>query len=131
IMSRYKNVKIAVSVFVGGFLVIGLSTATANEAAPPDSPAENPNPYDPSADPVDAELCKANLAEISAAISAYRREHKDIPTWLSALVPTFLSEEELICPVTEKTGHLSPFGALDPSLRCSYLYEFSQTPITA
>jgi len=113
----------------------GSSTKPA-PANPPSVPVESApvNPFDsylPSNDVHDCELCKKNLEKIGAAIVAYRKDHKDLPNWLSDLVPQYLSDASvLICPVTRKTGRLSPFGALDPKLRCSYLYEFAPTPMT-
>jgi hypothetical protein len=96
------------------------------------TPAPNPyQRYEPSKEAADADGCKHHLEKIATAIEAYRKDHKDIPNWLSDLVPQYLAAEDLICPVTKKTERLSPFGALDPKLRCSYLYEFPPTPITA
>lgn len=100
--------------------------ADQQEAPPP-----NPYQYEPSTDKADVDACKENLEKIAAAIHAYRKDHKDVPNWLSDLVPKYLPAEALICPVTKKTERLSPFGALDPKVRCSYLYEFAPTPITA
>ena len=104
-------------------------TPSAPAAAAPVNPF---NRYVPADDPADCALCKKNLEKIAVAILAYRKENKDIPNWLSDLYPKYLSDQNLlICPVTQKTEKLSPFGAPDPKLRCSYLYEFAPTPMTA
>ncbi|MEQ1861460.1 MAG: hypothetical protein ABMA13_16175 [Chthoniobacteraceae bacterium] len=117
-------------------VVATLITATviviAQDSPQPAPAPPNPNQrYEPSQDKADADGCKHNLQKVSDAIAAYRKDNKDIPNWLSDLVPKYLTAEDLICQVTKKTGRLSPFGALDPKLRCSYLYEFPPTPITA
>lgn len=111
-----------------------LMTATviviAQDPPLPVPPPPNPNQsYEPSKDKADADGCKHNFKKITDAIAEYRKDNKDIPNWLSDLVPKYLAAEDLICPVTKKTERLSPFGVLDPKLRCSYLYEFSPTPI--
>ena len=115
---------------------IALSThlvALADDAPKPNPPAAPVNPFQeylPSDDREDSELCKKNLAKIGAAMLAYRKDHKDIPNWLSDLVPKYLPDATVfICPVTTKTDRLSPFGVLDPKIRCSYLYAFALTPI--
>ena len=94
------------------------------------SPPANPNPYEPSTDKDESAACMENLKKINAAIQAYRRDHPDVPNWLSDLVPKYLADTNLlICPVTRRTGHESPFGVLDPKVHSSYLYEFTTTPI--
>jgi hypothetical protein len=94
------------------------------------SPPLNPNEYKPSADNDESAACKKNLEKINAAIEAYRKDHHDVPNWLNELVPKYLADTNLlICPVTTRTGQQSPFGVLDPKIYCSYLYEFTPTPI--
>ena len=109
--------------------LFAIAASSAQEASAPKAPPVNPFRYQPSTEKSDADACCKNLEKISAAILAYRKDHKEVPNWISDLVPKYLSEEALICPVTKKTERLSPFGALDPKLRCSYLYEFPPTPI--
>src|SRR5579859_8026763 len=49
--------------------------------------------------------CIDNLRQIFTAIQAYEVVHKDLPNWLSDLVPEFLSNANvLICPVCRRTG---------------------------
>ena len=103
------------------------SNPKAGESAPP--PA-NTNEYNPSTDKDECATCQKNLEKISAAITAYRKDHHDEPDWLSDLVPKYLADTNvLICPVTVRTGRQSPFGLLDPKIRTSYLYEFTRTPM--
>jgi thiol-disulfide isomerase/thioredoxin len=72
------------------------------------------------------EACTKNLRQIYEAIQAYRREHKDLPNWLSDLVPKYLADPAVfICPVTRRTGRDNPFRHLtDPKMATSYMYEF-------
>jgi hypothetical protein len=105
----------------------GTETAGAAVAA---APPANPNPYEPSTDKDESAACKKNLEKINAAITAYRNDHKDVPNWLNDLVPKYLSDTNLlVCPVTRRTGHQSPYGVLDPKVYSSYLYEFTPTPV--
>jgi hypothetical protein len=95
-----------------------------------ESPPENPNEYKPSTDKDESEACKKNLEKINAAIEGYKKDHHDVPNWLSELVPNYLTDTNaLICPVTTRTGQASPYGVLDPKIHSSYLYEFTPTPI--
>ena len=111
--------------------VLGVvALAIAAEVAVIEPAPENRNEYKPSTTKEDSEVCKKNLEKINTAIQAYRKEHKDIPNWLSDLVPKYLADTNvLICPVTTQTGRLSPFGVLDPKIRSSYLYEFTPTAL--
>src|SRR5882757_2941687 len=46
------------------------------------------------------EECTKNLKLIYDSIEAYRKDHKDLPNWLSDLVPDYLADANvLICPV--------------------------------
>jgi hypothetical protein len=123
--------------FIGSvFLLLCPAWLPAEDPAAKPSAATAPaNPFDrylPSEDAADCAECKRNLERIGVAILAYRKDHKDIPNWLSDLVPKYLPEESVfICPVTRKTDRLSPFGALDPKIRCSYLFGFAPVQIPA
>src|SRR5665213_2540065 len=71
------------------------------------------------------EGCIRNLKIIYAAIQNYRTDHKDIPNWLSDLVPQYLPDASvLICPVCKRTGQTEVSMLADPKIPCSYLYEF-------
>jgi len=74
------------------------------------------------------DVCIRNLKEIYEAIQAYRRDHKDLPNWLSDLVPKYLKDPAmLVCPVSRRTGRVETFGLSDPKITSSYLFEFCDT----
>jgi hypothetical protein len=74
--------------------------------------------------------CQRNLKLIYAAIQAYKTDHKDIPNWLSDLVPQYLADTSvLICPVCKRTGETETSPLADPKIPCSYTYQFSPVPI--
>jgi hypothetical protein len=78
------------------------------------------------------ESCVRNLKVIYDAIQSYQYDHKDLPNWLSDLVPDYISDPNvLICPVCRRTGRTETAALADPKLACSYLYEFSPTPVGA
>ena len=72
----------------------------------------------------DKEACLKHLKQIYEAIQSHRREHKDIPNWLSDLVPKYLTDQVLICPVSKRTGQTPSGFASDPKLKTSYGYQF-------
>jgi hypothetical protein len=75
------------------------------------------------------EKCTRNLNVIYDAIQAYQFDHKDLPNWLSDLVPDYISDGNvLICPVCRRTGKTEVAPLADPKLACSYVYEFC--PVT-
>jgi hypothetical protein len=76
------------------------------------------------------EACTRNLKVIYAAIQAYQLDHKDIPNWLSDLVPDYLSDANvLICPVCQRTGKVETQRLADPKMPSSYLFEFCPVPL--
>jgi thiol-disulfide isomerase/thioredoxin len=79
----------------------------------------------------DREVCRSQLRKTYEAIQAYRRAHKDLPNWLTDLVPQYLPDNEvLICPITKRTGRTHQFAHVaDPKLPTSYLYEFNPLPM--
>ena len=78
----------------------------------------------------DREICKKNLTTMYEAITAYRRDHKDLPAWLSELVPNYIKNQNIfVCPTVKKTGAINNHGIEDPNLTTSYTYEFSDTLI--
>src|SRR6478672_11940356 len=82
------------------------------------------------ADADDREACRKNLESIYKAIQAYRADHKDIPGWLSDLVPKYLKDPNVLtCPVVKRTGTVDTFGIEDPRISTAYIYEFADTPV--
>jgi thiol-disulfide isomerase/thioredoxin len=94
-------------------------------------PAEAAEAGDSSSAAMDKEACTAQLKKLHTAIQKYRQENKDLPKWLSDLVPAFVPDKnDLICPITRKTGRTHAFEHLkDPEMPKSYLYEFSPLPM--
>src|SRR5437868_5324331 len=78
----------------------------------------------------DREACRKNLDTIYKAIQAYRTDHKDLPAWLSDLVPKYIKDPNVLtCPVVRRTGTVETFGIEDPRISTAYTYEFADTPI--
>ena len=76
------------------------------------------------------EACTRNLKKIYEAIQSYQADHKDLPNWLSDLVPQYLNDATvLICPVCRRTGQVESPPLADPKMSCSYLFEFSPVPL--
>src|SRR5215469_2682448 len=76
------------------------------------------------------EACTRNLKVIYDAIQAYQFDHKDLPNWLSDLVPDYIFDPRvLICPVCRRTGRTESPPLADPKLACSYIFEFSPVPV--
>jgi hypothetical protein len=91
-----------------------------------------PAPSSPAAEAgaSEREICEKNLGALFKAIQAYRSEKKDLPAWLSDLVPKHVKDPNaLICPVVKRTGTVTTFGIEDPKISTAYLYEFSETPV--
>ena len=73
------------------------------------------------------EKCKENLRRIQQAREKYRDGTNNDPQWLSELSPEYLDKKkDLLCPAdaTHGTPGVLTDGAEDPTLPCSYLYEF-------
>jgi hypothetical protein len=74
--------------------------------------------------------CIRNLNLIYHAIQAYQIDHKDIPYWLSDLVPQYISDANVLtCPVCKRTGQIESSELADPKIPSSYLYEFCPLPL--
>lgn len=74
--------------------------------------------------------CNKNLQKIYKAIQAYRADHKDLPNWMSELVPQYIEDKTLfICPSVKESGQPVTMGIIDPNLKSSYIYEFCAQPI--
>lgn len=86
-------------------------------ASPKEKQTENPEGI---------EKCRENLRQIQQAREKYRDGTNSDPQWLSELSPEYLDKKDLLCPsdaTNGKPGVLTE-GAEDPTLPCSYLYEF-------
>ena len=73
------------------------------------------------------EACRENLRQIKLALEKYRIANADTyPQWLSELSPEYLDKKVLLCPADATAGipGVLTEGASDPTLPCSYLYEF-------
>jgi hypothetical protein len=69
--------------------------------------------------------CTKNLELIYNGLEAYRKDHKDLPNWLSDLVPDYLPDANvLVCPVCRRTGQMEKPPLADPHIASSYLFEF-------
>ena len=86
------------------------------------SPLEKQNADDPKA----IETCRENLRQIKLALENHRAKANVEPQWLSELSPQYLDEKMLCCPADLTAGAPGVLteGASDPTLPCSYLYEF-------
>ena len=76
--------------------------------------------------PEGIETCRENLRRIQQAREKYRDETNRDPQWLSKLAPEYLDKTDLLCPADATNGKPGVLtdGAEDPTLPCSYLYEF-------
>ena len=86
------------------------------------SPSEKQNPDDSTG----IERCRENLRQIKRALENHRAETDGEPQWLSELSPQYLAEKVLLCPADTTVGIpgvLTEDGS-DPTLPCSYLYQF-------
>ncbi|RKU31875.1 hypothetical protein C6499_03915 [Candidatus Poribacteria bacterium] len=95
-----------------------LSDAYPHEvASPTEKQTENPEGI---------EKCRENLRRIQQAREKYRDETNRDPQWLSELAPEYLDKTDLLCPADATNGKPGVLtdGAEDPTLPCSYLYEF-------
>ncbi len=86
------------------------------------SPAEKQTPENSKG----IEKCKENLRQIQLAREKYRAEADAEPQWLSDLSPRYLDKKVLLCSADTTAGipGVLTEGASDPTLPCSYLYEF-------
>ena len=77
-------------------------------------------------DSKEIQTCRKNLRQIKLALENYRAEVNTEPQWLSELSPQHLEKNVLLCPADPTVGipGILTDGASDPTLPCSYLYEF-------
>ena len=86
------------------------------------SPSEKQTPDDSK----EIQTCRENLRRIQRALENYRAEVDAEPQWLSELSPQHLERKVLLCPADPTAGvpGVLTEDASDPTLPCSYLYEF-------
>ncbi len=74
----------------------------------------------------ETQTCRENLRQIQRALENHRADADRTPQWLSELSPQYLEKKVLLCPADPTTGDPGVLteGASDPTLPCSYLYEF-------
>lgn len=127
---------------LAGFLCATLATIalangqTVSRGAPPPGNSPGVAPASGENGSAETQLAAAekdvdcqHLQRIYKAISAYYRDHQDLPNWLSDLVPQYLSDpNDLLSPVETRTGKSVLYGRTDPKLRTSYIYEFNAAP---
>jgi len=72
------------------------------------------------------QTCRENLRQIQLALENHRAEVGAEPQWLSELSPQSLDKKMLLCPADPTVGvpGVLTEDASDPTLPCSYLYEF-------
>ena len=95
-----------------------LSDAYPHEVASPrEKQTENPE---------GVEKCRENLRRIKLALEKHRAEVGAEPQWLSELSPQYLKKNVLLCPADPTVGvpGVLTEGGSDPTLPCSYLYQF-------
>jgi hypothetical protein len=111
-----KAINSFATLLTAAFLVLGASAA---------------DPSDAKNDPLEKETCSKNLRQIYDAIQAYRKDHKELPHWLSDLTPAYLKDSAALkCPVSKRTGQGIPYKFLaDPKIETSYIYEFCDAPM--
>ena len=86
------------------------------------SPIKKQNPNDAK----EIEKCRENLRQIQLALENHRAEVGGEPQWLSELSPQYLKKNMLLCPADTTVGvpGVLTEGTSDPTLPCSYLYQF-------
>ena len=77
-------------------------------------------------DSKEIQTCRENLREIKLALENHRTEADTELQWLSELSPQYLEKNVLLCPADPTSGvpGVLTEGASDPTLPCSYLYDF-------
>ena len=72
------------------------------------------------------QTCRENFRQIHLALENHRADADREPQWLSELSPQSLEKKMLLCPADPTAGipGVLTEDASDPTLPCSYLYEF-------
>ncbi len=108
----------------------GPATATADSAPVEVGQVQSAQPAaSPELMTQERQIDKQHLERIYKAIRAYYKDHKDLPNWLSDLVPQYLQDpNDLVSPIEKRTGKSVLFGREDPRIHTSYIYEFNAAP---
>ena len=72
------------------------------------------------------QTCRENFRQIQLALENHRADADREPQWLSELSPQYLEKKVMLCPADPTAGvpGVLTEDASDPTLPCSYLYEF-------
>jgi hypothetical protein len=112
------------------FTILAMAAGAAAEPAPVAVEQTNAAAGAPNRAAEEKAACTKNLKAIYHAIQAYQTDHRDLPNWLSDLVPQYLPDANvLVCPVCRRTGQTEAPPLADPKLASSYLYEFCPAPL--
>ncbi|MCY3744310.1 MAG: TlpA disulfide reductase family protein [Candidatus Poribacteria bacterium] len=86
----------------------------------------SPSEKQKSDDSTGIERCRENLRQIQLALEKHRAGVGEEPQWLSELSPEYLKKNVLLCPADTTVGvpGVLTEGGSDPTLPCSYLYQF-------
>ncbi len=76
------------------------------------------------------QACIRNLETIYQAVVAFKKDHNDLPNWLSDLVPQYLPDVKVLtCPVCRRTGQTEERLLADPKMPTSYLFKYCPVPL--
>jgi hypothetical protein len=108
-----------------GLALFSFAALNVGAASPTNSPAQSA-----ALAAEEKEACMRNLKQIYTAVQAFRSDHKDLPNWLSDLVPQYLPDANvLVCPACRRTGKIESAPLADPNISTSYLFEFCPLPL--
>ena len=112
------------------FTILAIGTDAAVAAAPVAPAQATPTAGAPNRAAEEKAACIKNLKVIYDAIQAFQVDQRDLPNWLSDLVPKYLPDANvLICPVCRRTGQTEAPPLADPKLPTSYVFEFCPVPL--
>jgi hypothetical protein len=115
-----------------GLAIAVLAVLGWAQAAPPAELEAHTNAVPAAQAAEEKAACIQNLKTIYSAIEAYQLDHKDLPNWLSDLVPKYLPDANVLtCPVCRRTGQAEQGRLGDPKIPSSYLFEFCPVPLGA
>jgi peroxiredoxin len=108
----------------GGEALVRLNRLLLSDAYPHE--VASPTEKQTSENPEGIEKCRENLRRIQLAREKYRDGTNSDPQWLSELSAEYLEKKNLLCPADATNGKPGVLigCAEDPTLPCSYLYEF-------